>query len=66
MKAKDPFELEVASTLAAVRTMIRLKHTTAANVEINELLPQVEAAMQRAAISGKPYKVNLASLLDSK
>lgn len=63
MKRKSTVDMEIAVALKAVRTVIRLKHSEAADREINDVLPDVEAQMRDAAAAGQPYKLDLAELL---
>lgn len=57
MKQKDPIELELASVLKTARTSIRLRHSLAADAEINERLPEIELAFIAAVQKGKPFKL---------
>ncbi len=63
MKQKDQIEMAVSDALKAARTSIRLKHSLAADAEINEVLPEIEDAIRSAAAKGKSYRVDLAKLI---
>lgn len=61
-RAKDPVEVELAAVVKATRTNIRLKHSIAADKEINETIPEVEKAFYAAVQRGKKYKAQVYEL----
>lgn len=54
-RQKDVVELELAKVLKSARTSIRLKHSLAADEEINNLLPEIETEFMAAVSKGKKY-----------
>ena len=56
-KQKDKVELELAAVLKTARTSIRLRHGLAADAEINEKLPEIEASFLAAVQAGKKFKL---------
>lgn len=56
MKKKTPAEMERAKIAKATRSLIRLKHSLAADEEINAVLPdtleEFEAALARGELKG--------------
>ena len=52
-----------ADVLKAVRTAIRLKHSLAADREMNEVLPEVERELEAAIKSGTGYELDVADFL---
>jgi hypothetical protein len=54
-RAKDNVEVELAAVVKAARTNIRLKHSIAADREINEVLPEIEKDFYAAVQRGKKY-----------
>lgn len=49
---KDPIAMRKAALLKAARSMVRLRHSIAADEELNELLPRIENAFTAAVQSG--------------
>lgn len=49
---KDDVELRRAALLKAARSAIRLKHSIAADEELNEVLPMLERRFNMAVASG--------------
>ena len=64
MKQKSELEREVARAMKTVRSAVRLKHSDAADEELNTLLPEIEAAILTAASEGKSYKLDLAGIFE--
>lgn len=66
MKKKSPAEQEKANIAKATRTLIRLKHSLAADVEINSILPDTLAEFDEALANGelKQLKAGLADVLE--
>lgn len=64
MKRKDRVEMERAKIAKAVRNAVRLKHSLLADEEINERLPAVLEQFDRAIVAGKPFELNVASVLN--
>lgn len=60
---KTELELRKSQLLKAVRVMVRLKHSMAADEELNELLPRIEAQFEKAINSGKPFELAVHELL---
>jgi hypothetical protein len=63
MKQLDRLEVSRAAILKAVRANIRLKHALAADVEINDVLPELERRINDAIASGKPFELDIAEVL---
>lgn len=60
---KLPAELRKAALLKALRAAIRLKHTLAADAELNDRLPDAEAAFDAALQRGElPDRIDLDAL----
>lgn len=57
MQKKSPTELERAKLLKASRTLIRLKHSLAADEEINALLPDTLEAFDAAVAKGEQKRL---------
>ena len=57
MRSKDNVELELAAIKKTARTSIRLRHSLAADREINERLPEIEANYYSAIQRGKKFKL---------
>lgn len=49
---KDDIDLRKAALFKAARSAIRLKHSLAADAELNDLLPQLERAFNSAVSRG--------------
>lgn len=64
MKQKSELEVAVAAALKSVRTAVRLKHSLAADRELNEVLPGIEAAINAAFAEGKPYKPAISAIFE--
>jgi len=63
MIQKGELEQQRANLLKAARNAIRLKHSIAADVEINERLPDLERQINAALHAGEAYELDVASLL---
>jgi len=60
---KLPSELRKAALVKALRAAIRLKHTLAADAELNDVLPDAEEAFDAAIHRGVlPDKIDLHAL----
>lgn len=57
----DEFEVRRAQALKAWRSAIRLKHSLKADDEIAQTLPQVEAAINVALLTGEPLAIDAAT-----
>lgn len=57
MRKKDNIEMDLAGVLKIARTSIRTKHSLAADREINEELPKIEAAFNKAVVNGKSFSL---------
>ena len=64
MKKLTKSEVEKAALLKAVRANIRLKHAIAADQELNEKIPEIEAAIDRAIAAGTVYELDIRSVLE--
>lgn len=62
MIRKDKVEMERARALKAYRTAIRLKYSLLADEEINEKLPAVEEAFNKAVAGGQPFQLQVGSV----
>lgn len=63
MKRKDDFVVDVQAAAKQMRTLIRLKHSLAADREINDKVPLLVEAITTAAVTGKPYKLDTSKLI---
>ncbi len=65
MRQLSPIEREKAKLLKLARTLIRAKHSAAADDELNEVLPQLELKIDKAIQSGKggDFRKELEALL---
>lgn len=52
MTQKDDIALRRAAVLKAARSMVRLRHSIAADEELNELLPAIEREFDSAVARG--------------
>jgi len=66
LKRLGDIELQRAQLLKALRTNIRLRHSLAADQELNEKLPTFEAAFDKAVQSGKVYELDIRSVLEDE
>ena len=66
MKAKADLDMEIAIAAKAVRAAVRLKHSNAADREINEKLPEVVHAITVAAAKGEPFQLDIAALFEGE
>lgn len=57
MKKKTPAELEKAKVAKATRTLIRLKHSLAADEEINTVLPETLDEFDSARARGELKRI---------
>lgn len=66
MRKKSPAEMERQKIIKAARTLIRLKHSIAADEELNNVLPDTLAEFDEALSRGelKELKASLASVLE--
>lgn len=66
MRKKTPAEMERGRIVKAARTLIRLKHSLAADEEINAVLPDTLEEFDQALSRGelKTLKAGLADVLD--
>lgn len=65
MHKKTPAEMEKAKIAKTVRTVVRLKHSLAADEEINDILPDTLEEFDGALAKGEltQLKANLADVL---
>lgn len=59
MQQKDEITLRRAALLKAARSAIRLRHSLAADAELNEVLPALELAFDKAITHGELPKIAL-------
>ena len=59
MQHKDDIELRRAALLKAARSAIRLKHSLAADAELNEVLPELESRFMQYVQRGEVPEVAL-------
>ena len=52
--------------LKALRTAVRLKHSLNADAELRKVLPEFQAAFDKAVQSGKAYKLDIRSVLEGE
>lgn len=52
MSHKDEIEVRKAALLKAARAMVRLRHSLAADEELNEVLPRIEREFTSAVNAG--------------
>jgi|GEM_PF-3446357 len=55
---KDDIAMRKAALLKAARSMVRLRHSLAADAELNEVLPQVENAFNKSVQDGQLPQVS--------
>ena len=55
--------MAIAEALKTARMIIRAKHARAADRELNEVLPKLEAEMIKRLNAGKPYRPDVKALL---
>jgi hypothetical protein len=56
-RQKDKIELDLLAVIKTARTSIRLRHSLAADAEINEKLPVIEAEFNKAIVTGKAFSL---------
>jgi hypothetical protein len=61
-RKKDPVEVDLAAYVKTARTSIRLKHSLAADAEIAEVVPKLEAKFYAAIQAGRKPKLGEYSL----
>ena len=66
MRQLSPIEREKAKLLKLARTLIRAKHSAAADDELNEKLPLLELQIDKAIQSGKVYELDIRSVLEGE
>ena len=66
MRQLSPIEREKAKLLKLARTLIRAKHSAAADDELNEKLPLLELQIDKAIQSGKVYELDVRSVLEGE
>jgi hypothetical protein len=64
VRRRTTIEVRRAQVAKTLRTAIRLKHSLAADEEINEVLPTVLADLDRAVQQGLPWELSLGKVLD--
>ncbi len=64
MKKRLEIEQKKVSIVKAVRAAVRLKYSLLADAEINDVVPDVEAAYDKTSAAGKKFELDIASLLD--
>lgn len=63
MKQLTDIELTKQQVLKAVRNAVRLRHSLAADRELNEVLPSVALEFEAAVKSGEVYELDVADFL---
>ena len=66
MRQLSPIEREKAKLLKLARTLIRAKHSAAADDELNDKLPILELAIDKAIQSGRVYELDVRSVLEGE
>jgi hypothetical protein len=61
-RQKDDWELAETAAKKVARAAIRLKYSIEAETEINERLPEVEAAVRRALAEGRGWILDVQAL----
>lgn len=64
MNQKGELELQKAQILKAVRSNIRLRHSLAADAELNEKLSEIERQVDAAIRAGRVYELDIKSVLE--
>ena len=64
MRRKNSVELAKTRILKLARSLVRLKHSLAADEELNQVLPELERRFDRAVVDGKPYQLATESALE--
>lgn len=66
MNKKSPAEMERAKISKVARTLIRLKHSLRADLEINDVLPDAVEEFDRGILGGKikRLRIDLGDVLD--
>lgn len=65
MNQLTELEQQKRSAIKALRSAIRLKHSLAADAEINEKLPEFEQQIDAALASGQPLELAPGSVFDA-
>ena len=63
MRRKNSVELAKLRMFKLARALVRLKHSLAADEELNQVLPELERRFDRAVVDGKPYHLATQSAL---
>ena len=58
----DPWEMAEKAAIKIARSAVRLKYSVAAEAEINERLPEVQAAVRKAVAEGKPWELDVQAI----
>lgn len=66
MRRLGDIELQRAQMLKALRSAIRLKHALRADEELNQKLPEFEAAFDKAVQAGKHFELDIRSVLEGE
>ncbi len=65
MRKQTKAQREKARLLKAARAAIRLKYSLAADDEINDRLPDIEAEIDKALATGEVFVLDVQSVLES-
>jgi len=65
MRQYGEIEQQKRALLKAARSAIRLKHSLAADEEINQRLPEIERDIDRAIQQGQVFELDVQSILQS-
>lgn len=61
-RKKDNIEMDLAAIIKTARTSIRLRHSLAADAEINERIPEIEKEYMTAVATGKKFSLKALEL----
>jgi hypothetical protein len=64
MQQKSDIELQKARNIKIARTLIRLKHSLAADEELNATLPDLALAFDKGVQAGELKRLSLGEILD--
>lgn len=66
MRPFNEFEVRKAQMLKAYRAAIRLKHSLAADAEIAETLPEIEAQIDDALTTGERLELSIGQAFEER
>ena len=62
MRQLDDNELKIKLALKTARTLIRLKHSNAADIELNEAVPDLEDKLNTLSAQGAGWTLDLPNI----